>query len=86
MSWKEELQLRDLDGEQSIEVLCRRCGDARYERVAELRDSAAMGLTPFSYLDEVEQRLICNHWGCPGPVTIALADNAETSAFVGGLP
>ena len=87
MSWKEELQLRDLDGKQSIEVLCRRCGDARYERVAELRDSeATTGLTPFSYLDEVESRLACNHWGCPGPVTITLANNAETSAFVGGLP
>ena len=87
MSWKEELQLRDLDGEQSIEVLCRRCGDARYERVAELRDSeATTGLTPFSYLDEVESRLACNHWRCPGPVTITLANNAETSAFVGGLP
>ena len=61
MSWKQEIQLRDLDGDQSIEVLCRRCGDARYERVAALLEAAAAGLTPFSYLDETERRLSCNH-------------------------
>ena len=84
MSWKHEIQLRDLDGDQSIEVLCRRCNDAYYERVSELRGKA--GLTPFSYLDEVERRLACKRWGCAGPVTVGLAGNAETSAFVGGLP
>jgi hypothetical protein len=84
MSWKHEIQLRDLDGEQAIEVLCRRCNDAYYERVSELLEAA--GLTPFSYLDEVERRLACKRWGCKGAVTISLADSAETSAFVGGLP
>ena len=98
MSWKQELQLRDLDGSQAIEVLCRRCNDAHYERVADLLEAAAEGaeaegaeagakaMTPFTYLDEVEALLACHRWGCKGPVTISLADNAETSAFVGGLP
>ncbi len=86
MSWKHEIQLRDLDGEQSIEVLCRRCRHAHYERVGDLLDEAVTGLTPFSYLDEVEKRLACKRWGCEGPVTISLAGAAETSAFVGGLP
>ncbi|MCH7941816.1 MAG: hypothetical protein IIB67_01140 [Proteobacteria bacterium] len=87
MSWKHEIQLRDLDGDQSIEVLCRRCHHAHYERVSDLIEApSATDLTGFSYLDEVEKHLACNHWGCPGPVTITLANNAETSAFVGGLP
>ncbi len=91
MSWKQELQLRDLDGEQAIEVLCRRCNNAYYERVSDLLEAAeaegaAKPMTPFTYLDEVEALLACRRWGCQGPVTISLADNAETSAFVGGLP
>ncbi len=96
MSWKQELQLRDLDGSQAIEVLCRKCHHAHYERVADLLEAAAEGaeeaegaakaMTPFTYLDEVEALLACHRWGCTGPVTISLADNAETSAFVGGLP
>ncbi len=103
MSWKEEIQLRDLDGSQAIEVLCRKCRHAHYERVADLLEAAAEGaeaeaeeaeeaagaakpMTPFTYLDEVEALLACRRWGCQGPVTISLADNAETSAFVGGLP
>ena len=97
MSWKEELQLRDLDGSQSIEVLCRKCRHAHYERVADLLEAAAAeeeagaegsakAMTPFTYLDEVEALLACRRWGCDGAVTISLAGNAETSAFVGGLP
>ena len=85
MSWKREIQLRDLDGGQAIEVLCRKCHDARYERVADLLE-AADAMTPDTYLDEVEAHLTCQRWGCDGAVTISLADNVETSAFVGGLP
>ena len=84
MSWKAEIQLRDLDGGQAIEVLCRKCHDARYEKVAALLKTD--GLHPDSYLDEVEAHLACHRWGCKGAVTINLAGDAETSAFVGGLP
>lgn len=97
MTWKHEIQLRDLDPGQSIEALCRRCGDGYYVQVAALlksatqesamRESAAgTALTPFSYLDEAERHLRCHRWGCNGTVSITLAGKAETSAFVGGLP
>ena len=85
MSWKSDLQLRDLDEAQAIEVLCRRCNDAYYEQAASLLEAAA-ALTPDTYLDEVEAHLTCKRWGCAGPVTISLTDSAETSGFVGGLP
>ena len=86
MSWKQEIQLRDLDGGQAIEVLCRTCNDAHYEQVAALLEGETQDITPDTYLDEVEARLACRRWGCKGKVTISLADGAETSAFVGGLP
>ncbi len=85
MSWKHDIQLRDLDPGQAIEVLCRRCNDAYYEEAADLLE-ADNPMTPYTYLDEVEARLTCKRWGCEGPVTISLAGNAETSGFVGGLP
>ena len=46
MSWKHEIQLRDLDKDQAVEVLCRRCNDAYYERVSDLLDGE--GMTPFT--------------------------------------
>ena len=39
MSWKSDLQLRDLDEAQAIEVLCRKCNDAYYERAADLLEA-----------------------------------------------
>ncbi len=81
MTWKHEIQLRDLDGDQAIEVTCRRCGQTYYEQVSNL-----LGLGKMSYLDEVEKRLACKRRGCRGPVRIALMDSAETDGFVGGLP
>ena len=81
MSWKHEVQLRDLDAQQAIEVTCRRCGQSYYRQVSELLEWGKM-----SYLDEVENRLACKGRGCHGPVRIALMDNAETDGFVGGLP
>ena len=81
MTWKDEIQLRDLDGDQSIEVTCRRCGQTYYEPV-----SALLGLGEMSYLDEVEKRLVCVRRGCRGQVRIALDGGAATDGFVGGLP
>lgn len=81
MSWKHEVQLRDLDADRSIEVTCRRCGHSYYRQVSELLEWGKM-----SYLDEVEKRLACQGRGCHGAVRISLMDNAETDGFVGGLP
>ncbi len=84
MTWKHDIQLGDLDGEQKIELTCRRCGHSRYERVSDLLERETM--TPQAYLDEVEARLACRRRGCRGGVRITLAEGGETSGFVGGLP
>ena len=81
MSWKHEIQLRDLDVDQSIEVTCRQCGQTYYQQVAELH-----GLGKMSYLDEVEKRLSCKHGGCYVTARISLMDNTVADGFVGGLP
>ena len=84
MTWKHEIQLRDLDAQQSIEVTCRRCGRTYYEQAsALLKQGDAMH---YVYLNEMEKRLACKYRGCHGPVRITLMDNTETEGFVGGLP
>ena len=84
MTWKHEIQLRDLDAQQSIEVTCRRCGRTYYEQASALLKHGDM--EGYLYLNEVEIRLACKHHGCHGPVRITLMDNTETEGFVGGLP
>ncbi len=81
MTWKHDLQLRDLEDGRSIEIACRRCGQTYYRQVRELRDLGVL-----SYLDEVEARLACKRRGCRGGVRISLMDSSETDGFVGGLP
>lgn len=81
MSWKREIQLRDLAADQPLEITCRRCGWTHYQQAL-----ALLGLGGMSYLDEVEKRLTCRQRGCRGPVRIALVDNTVTDGFVGGLP
>jgi hypothetical protein len=81
VSWKHEIQLRDLAADQSIEIACRQCGQTYYRQVSELLDLGKM-----SYLDEVEKRLTCQRRGCRGRVCVSLMDSAETDGFVGGMP
>jgi hypothetical protein len=84
VTWKDELQLRDLDADQSIEVTCRRCARTYYEQASALLEQG--DTMRYVYLDEMEKRLACKYRGCQGPVRITLMDNTETEGFVGGLP
>lgn len=84
MTWKDEIQLRDLGPQQSIEVTCRCCERTHYEQVVALLEQDNM--TGYLYLSEVERDLTCKYRGCHGPVRIILMDNGETEGFVGGLP
>jgi len=81
VTWKHEIQLRDLEAGQSIEVTCRQCGHTYYRQVSEL-----FALGKMLYLNEVERRLACKRRGCHGQVRISLVDGAETDGFVGGMP
>lgn len=83
MSWKKSLQLRDLHGDQSLEITCRTCGYTRYEMPSALLQDDDLR---HAYLDEVEAALFCKARDCTGPVRIALTGDAETEGFMGGLP
>lgn len=84
MTWKHEIQLRDLDAHQSIEITCRQCGQTYYEQASALLKRG--DTMRYAYLNEMEKRLTCKYRGCRGPVRITLMDNTETGGFVGGLP
>lgn len=83
MNWKKDLQLRDLDPSQPIEVTCRVCSYGRNEWPAELL-ARHLDWGNF-YLDEVEAELRCVRRGCTGRVRVSLARPGDTEAFVGGM-
>ena len=82
MNWKQELQLRDLDPAQPIEVQCRICGHGHNEWPSELLQQEEL---TYVYLDELEHHLKCTRRGCHGPVRLSLAKPGDTEAFVGGM-
>lgn len=82
MSWKRNIQVRDLDAGQKLEMTCRTCGHVHY------LTRALICATPereFLYLDEVEREGVCRARGCRGQVRLAMQSNSATSGFVGGL-
>ena len=81
-SWKDTLQLGDLDPDQRLEMTCKRCGHVHYLTPATL--IAARGRATL-YLDEVERRTLCKARGCKGAVRLALSRKGDTSGFVGGM-
>lgn len=82
MSWKRNIQVRDLDPGQRLEVTCRICGHVHYLTRETICRSPER---EFLYLDEVERETICRARGCRGAVLIAIISDGPTSAFVGGL-
>ena len=82
MSWMRNIQVRDLDDKQRLEMTCRRCGNVQYLTRAMICVSAER---EFLYLDEVETETICRQRGCNGGVRLSLAHGRTTSGFIGGL-
>lgn len=82
MSWKNNLQVRDLDPGQRLEMTCKRCGHVHYLVAAEVMKSPERA---FLYLDQVEAETLCRARGCRGSTRMALIRRNDTSAFIGGL-
>ncbi len=81
-SWKDTLQLGDLDPDQRLELTCKLCGHVRYMTSEAI---LAAGGRASLYLDEVESRTACRMRGCKGKIRLALAHTGDTSGFVGGM-
>ncbi|MEW4466834.1 hypothetical protein AB1K62_03255 [Parasphingorhabdus sp. JC815] len=82
MSWKTAIQLRDLDRQDRLELICRKCGHLRYLTAKELL--AHKGAAQL-YLDEIESRARCTQRGCKGLMRLSMPAQGETSGFVGGI-
>lgn len=81
-SWKENIQVRDLDPGQKLEITCKVCGHVHYLTQAMI---CASKEREFEFLDEVERNEICRARGCRGAVRLAMPRKGDTSGFVGGL-
>jgi hypothetical protein len=82
VSWKTQLQLLDMEGDERIEARCCTCGYVWYERPAYHQHKSHMRQL---FLDEFEARLRCKQWNCKGKIKIALTSEDETEGFQGGL-
>ena len=81
-SWKQNVQVRDLDADQKPEITCKTCRHVHYLTRDIICRSAER---EFLYLDEIERETICRARGCSGAVRLAMVRKGDTSAFVGGL-
>lgn len=82
MNWKTDLKLADLEAGTAIEVMCKRCGLARYETQTRLMQRPEFTQ---AYLDEVEYSLHCSNRLCHGGVRISLIHDDKNEGFVGGM-
>ena len=82
MNWKTELQVRDLEPGQRLEMTCKTCGHVHYLTPVEIMASPER---EFLYLDEVERETYCKARGCLGNVRMALIRKGSASGFVGGM-
>lgn len=82
MSWKTDLQLRDIDEGQRLEAKCRRCGHTHYVDITAILKSPEL---QFIYIDELERMTVCKARGCGGAVRLAQVHDSDTEGFVGGM-
>ena len=81
-SWKDTLQLNDLDPAQRLELTCKACGHVHYLTAGTAITSPKHGRRTLS---EIERMSICKARGCRGRVRMALVRLGDASGFVGGL-
>lgn len=82
MNWKTELQLRDLEPGQRLEMTCKTCGHIHHLTPAVIMASPER---EFLYLDEVERETYCKARRCLDQVRMSLIRKDAASGFVGGL-
>ncbi len=82
MSWKDELQLRDLEPEQILEFTCKTCGHVHHYEAGVLQENRDRICV---WLVEIEAAERCKSRGCNGRMRLAIYHDNANSGFVGGL-
>lgn len=82
MNWRTNIQIRDLEADERLEVTCRKCGKFRWITGEELQ--ARKGMEHLT-LREVEARARCRQRGCGGYMRLAMPAPQDTAGFVGGI-
>lgn len=82
MNWRTNIQIRDLEPTDRLELICRKCGKLRWITGSELQ--ARKGLNHLA-LREVEARARCRQRGCGGNMRLAMPSPQDTAGFVGGI-
>ena len=80
VNWKPELQVRDLEPEQRLEMTCETCGHVHYLIPVEI-----MASPNGEFLNEVERETYCKARRCLGTVRMAIIRKDSASGFVGGM-
>ncbi len=82
MSWKDELQLLDLDEDQRLEFTCKTCSHVHHYEAGELQISPELLQL---WLTEIEARETCKARGCAGSMRLAIYHDSSNSGFIGGV-
>lgn len=82
MNWKRNIQVLDLEPEDRLELVCRKCNKLRWLTGKELLDRAD---AKYLWLEDVERRARCRQRGCGGNMRMAMPGEGETTGFVGGI-
>jgi ribosomal protein L33 len=83
VSWKDQLQVLDLDASDKIELTCRACGHLRYLTGSMLQSRAnALRLT----LAQVEDRARCRGRGCNSRMRLAMPHQGERQGLLAASP
>lgn len=90
MGWREDLQLRDIQPDTEIEVVCRKCGKHRYEWARDMitisGDDEHAHNTGTLFVSELQAALVCYDRFCAGAVKVAIMHDHLEEGFVGGMP
>jgi hypothetical protein len=82
VSWRNNIQILDLEASDRLELTCRKCGTFRWLTGTELQ--ARKGKERLT-LGEVESRARCRQRGCGGAMRMAMPAPHDTAGFVGGI-
>jgi len=79
MSWKTNIQVRDMDDRMKLECTCEKCKKTYYLIKEDIIKQPG---TDRLYIDEVEARCSCRQRGCNGKIDILLIEKHKRGGSI----